>query len=116
MSVARPRQKPSPGTGFDLELGPADADADAESQQVLELNCFSFKVSDQQEVGEEESGAIWRKVAPPFRRHPLMEPELSQRYQELQRLGLSASLHISSLLETALALVFVSTAQRCSSV
>ena len=82
MSVARPRQKPSPGTGFDLELGPADADADAESQQVLELNCFSFKVSDQQEVGEEESGAIWRKVAPPLRRHPLMEPELSQRYQE----------------------------------
>ena len=86
LSVARPRQKPSPGTGFDLELGPADADADAdtdaESQQVLELNCLSFKVSDQQEVGEEESGAIWRKVAPPFRRHPLMEPELSQRYQE----------------------------------
>ena len=60
MSVARPRQKPSPGTGFDLELGPADADADAdaESQQVLELNCFSFKVSDQQEVGGK-----WRHLA-----------------------------------------------------
>ena len=58
MSVARPRQKPSPGTGFDLELGPADADADAESQQVLELNCLSFKVSDQQEVGGK-----WRHLA-----------------------------------------------------
>ena len=53
LSVARPRQKPSPGTGFDL-----DADADAESQQVLELNCFSFKVSDQQEVGGK-----WRHLA-----------------------------------------------------
>ena len=37
---------------------PADADADAESQQVLELNCFSFKVSDQQEVGGK-----WRHLA-----------------------------------------------------
>ena len=35
----------------------------------LQLKCFSFKASQHEEVGEEESGAIWRKVAPLLWRH-----------------------------------------------